>query len=465
MKRISFTLFSLFFIVPVISILFHSVSFASNPIEDAIREEFNNQNIVFNDLAYQNVINYLDGGYFENILIYVRTNTASFVASQINNASSYANSITQYPGQYQFQNCWRKSGDTTTSGTTISWNNSGNTRSMSDYSGGILFSTVADFKQWAGLSIDFDTIYYSPNIPLPDMDVYYVLTAGGGGSKVAMWNAEMSIEDNRDFYIQYGYKITVPGLVGIGLDSSTGKYDYSYDSYSEGTYVDYVSLEDMQPCINISFGSAQMSTAWQSAYDMMYDVLPDFYAKIPFWVQNPNAAKYVDAQEYYKDYMMTQLPMFGNRLELFARFFTVNEDNQVIVGDWLHWSSRTGSRTQEKPSNYIDNVELPGVINSTNDINFESESDTYTTVGETTGTTTIVNNNYAPNYPDYPTVATYNHDNILLSFMNTANQLPSLFGEFTDFLTLNLAFIPSWIWLLIGMGFTFSIVIMIIKVL
>lgn len=298
------------------------------------------------------------------------------------------------------------------------------------------------------------------------MSVFYLPHGLGTVSGVARWNANLIISENQDYYVQYGYKITVPTLVGVGLDSSSGNYTYSYDQYNQGSYVDIKGLSDLQVNENISVGTLEMESVWQSVYDDLKGLIPEFYAKLPYWVQNPTSDKYLDAQDYYKNNMMNQLPMYGNRLEYFARLFTIDEENRVIVGDWLHWSSLSGSKTQEKPETYVKEMELPGIVNSDNNVDFEQTENTYTSVGVPVGNQpTIINNNYAPNYPDYPTVVTYNHDNILLNSMELAGELTSYFGDFGSFLSSAFVFIPRWIWVLIGTGFAFSIVVMIIKVL
>ena len=76
-----------------------------------------------------------------------------------------------------------------------------------------------------------------------------------------------------------------------------------------------------------------------------------------------------------------------------------------------------------------------------------------------------------PNYPDYPTIRSYNADNFLVKTMNYLDYLDDpdtsndLFGEFGKFCQSVFVFIPGEIWTIIAVGFCLVIVVMFLKIL
>ena len=173
-----------------------------------------------------------------------------------------------------------------------------------------------------------------------------------------------------------------------------------------------------------------------------------------------------DLVEYYERYDQIQC-LYGNQIQWYIRYFTI-EDGNIKVGRWSTWYSKNqksftidlpswvqpyhnavGTQNQivNPDSNYLPSLDPIGGTNTGTDVNI------------------YVNGDNVPNYPDYPTVVTYNHDNIFVQFIETAKQLPAFFGETTDLFSEMFGFIPAWIWGIIGFGFLANIVIMIVKVL
>jgi hypothetical protein len=317
------------------------------------------------------------------------------------------------------------------------------------------FGSRSDF-----VIIDFETLYYNPNIPLPEVNVYldqmpaiiptdptsYVHVAGNG---------------NNDYYLQLGYSLSVPSMVTIGL--ADGQPTYRVDLYYENQTVFLYDVDDL----HVANGLWQLdfNSAWQSAYNTLFgsnSLLPTFQSSVPAWQNNPENTKYLSLQSGYKE-KLKMFPLFGTKVDIFARYYTV-EDSQVYVGNWYHWQSDyPGEFTEELPYGYKQEGQLvPGTERTETQI---STPGTGTFWGSKTGeqqTETVYVSD--PRYPDYPTIASYNHDNILVTFIQTAANLPQMFGGFTSFLN-SFMFVPTWIWDLIGFGFAASIVIMIIKIL
>lgn len=308
--------------------------------------------------------------------------------------------------------------------------------------------------------IDWDTIYYNPLIPVPKLNIWYLYQVESYREDgVANFTANIDVPDSTEFYVELAWKYSYPQSIRVYPSDMKGTPAYDYEYYQSSDLISIYSLQDMQQAINLHVTGSSLQTEWQAAYDEFIEATT-FYTNLSDvpngWLANARL-KYVNS-------MGTQIPLYGNRLEVFARFWTLSEDNKVVVGKWYHWQSAKGSATEEVPETYVNYQELPGYAGTVETVPTDDEN-TYTGTGTSTGeqATTIIN--YAPNYPDYPTAVSYNHDNILLQMIQTSKQLPQFFGQFTNFLAITLAFIDPGVWAIIGFGFTCCIVIMIIKVL
>lgn len=334
-----------------------------------------------------------------------------------------------------------------------------------------------NFEQYSSYSdigvntVDYDNPIYAVNIPVPVLDVTYVpaISMLGGLPQSNNVFTEINVEDNAAFKVQLAVKITVADMVQIGLTDGTTTYKYL--DWTEGTLSDIYSLQDLQDAEDIYISNSDLSSVWNNLYNSLYDDpdFPIFSSSVPFWNSNPNAQKYLDAKSYYRNNMARQMPMFGTRLEVFARYFAI-DDNKVYVGAWRHWNSAEPLNTEKITDKYQDQQPFPGTENTNTNVDYDTSDDTYTTIGTQTGVyqdpyTQVVINQNVPNYPDYPTAVSYNHDNILVQMIQTANQLPNFFGQFGNFLTSAFSFIDPSVWAVIGFGFMCSIVVMIIKVL
>lgn len=335
-----------------------------------------------------------------------------------------------------------------------------------------LFDTDEEMLDYfTGSDIDFENLIYSYNIPVPELDVTYIpaISMLGGLPETNNVFTSINVQDNEAFKVQLAIKITVADMVQIGLNDGT--ITYKYLDWTDGTLTDIYSLEDQQEALDIYVSNDDLKPIWSDLYNLLYDDsnFPIFSSSVPFWNSNPNASKYLNAQSYYRNNMARQMPMYGTRLEVFARYFAI-VDESVFVGAWRHWNSAEPLNTEKVTDKYQDQQPFPGTENTNTNVDYDNEDDTYTNIGTQTGVytdpyTQVIINQNVPNYPDYPTAVSYNHDNILLQFIQTANQLPNFFGQFGQFLTATFSFIDSSVWAIIGFGFMCSIVVMIIKVL
>lgn len=331
----------------------------------------------------------------------------------------------------------------------------------------LLFSNGEEMYDFFHVNIDYDNPIFSSAISVPEMTVTFVGVGLSFPSNVNGVYVDCIVPQEDAFYIQLQAKYSVADLVQINLNN--GVISYEYLDWTDGESFDIYGLQDNMSSVHVT--ASEFQTSWNTVISNLLEIasFPQFTSNVPFWVQNPTAQKYVDAQNRYKNVLMRQAPLYGSRMELFARYYAI-VDNSVYVGKWIHWNSANPSNTEQLGNSYQEDQPFPGYQNTSSDNNLPDKEDTYTNFGENTSVdnnpySQVIINNNVPNYPDYPTAVSYNHDNILVQFISTAKQLPSFFGDVGTFLTSSFAFIPSEIWMLVGFGFMCSIVVMIIKVL
>lgn len=327
-----------------------------------------------------------------------------------------------------------------------------------------IFDTLEDcYNYLTTPDVDYDNLFYDPTVPTPN----YVVSM----TRPAAWESidsetnyfDVTWSDYPDYYIQIGYKYSVPNGMKVALvDGST---NYIPLTYYNSSFYNIYSLQDLHTAQNLNNSVNSTSFVWNA--DAISD--PESWnTSVPIWANNYNNSAYAKARNNWNTKYMYCMPLFGNKLEIFARLFYV-ADGQVYVGAWKHWNnSYPNEFTEEIPNNYQVGSAIPGYENTSNNTDYQDLENTQTSIGNQTGasnTPTVVVNNLTQNYPDYPTVATYNHDNLLLQFFSTATQLPASFKGFTAFLSASLTWIPSYVWDIIAFGLLASITVMVIKIL
>ena len=257
--------------------------------------------------------------------------------------------------------------------------------------------------------VDFDNLYYDPTIPTPE----FVVTM----ERPTPWDSidtdtnffDVTWNEYGGYYVQIGYKFSYPNGMKVGLVD--GQVTYTPLTYANSIYFDVCSLEDMQTADNLNiFGSVDFSPA-----SLPIQESESWQTSVPIWANNFNNSAYASARNKWNTKMRYCWPLYGNRLEIFERLFYV-ADGACYVGAWKHWNNSYPSDYQEEiPNNYQVGSAMPGYSNISNNTEYQEQTNTETSIGTQTGVNTnpaVIVNNLTPNYPDYPTVATYNHDNI-----------------------------------------------------
>ena len=322
--------------------------------------------------------------------------------------------------------------------------------------------------QWQNIdeflaTTDFENLFYDPTIPTPNFVVTMERPTPWSNVSTDTNYFDVTWEEYSGYYVQIGYKFSYPNGMKVGLVD--GQTTYTPLTYANSEYIDLWALQDMHEAMYIN--SLVNGNSFELESAMIQDS-DSWQTSVPIWANNFNNSAYTKARNNWNTKMRYCWPLFGLRLEIFERLFYV-ADNVCYVGAWKHWNNTYPTDYNEEiPNNYQVGNSMPGYQNTNNNTDYQEQEYTQTTIGTQTGTNntpTVVVNNLTPNYPDYPTVATYNHDNILLQMIDTTKRLPSFFGEFTDFCKECLTVLPSEIWEIIAFGFLCSILVMIVKVL
>ena len=351
---------------------------------------------------------------------------------------------------------WLQNGNNVSSNDTLtSYNYSQNYEVFYSFEDAYNYLTTPD--------VDFENLYYDPTIPTPNFVVTMERPTPWSEVSTDTNFFDVTWEEYSGYYVQIGYKFSYPNGMKVGLVD--GQKTYTPLTYANSNYIDLWPLEDMHDALYIN--SLVNGNTFELESAMIQDS-DSWQTSVPIWANNFNNSAYTAARNQWNTKMRYCWPLYGLKLEIFERLFYI-ADGSCYVGAWKHWNNTYPTDYNEEiPNNYQIGNSMPGYQNVNNNTDYQEQDYTQTSIGTQTGTNntpTVVVNNLTQNYPDYPTVATYNHDNILLQMIETTNRLPSFFGEFTDFCKECLTVLPSEIWEVIAFGFLCSILVMIVKVL
>lgn len=313
--------------------------------------------------------------------------------------------------------------------------------------------------------IDFNNVIYDPLIPTPEFDVFYVENSTNA---TQFFPVVFSLNNNgNEYFVQVYMENLTPSSLGIDVQGYHPYRFYQFPSH------DIVSMESLTLAAELNNGvlNGIFSGAWRSDildYDVSnVDVTP---ATAAWSESNPN---FILLKYEWENMLRNIACFYGNNTGVSFRYFTVR-DGIVYGGKVRSWTSLYGGAFSESiPDYYVPGNPAQGYeTDTTTDIvpvetANPSVSFPANQYGKKTGLNININlGSNVPNYPDYPTIATYNTDNLLVNAIDTARQLPTFFqnvsGLFGDIFT---GILPEEFWNIVLTGFLFSIVIMIIKVL
>lgn len=320
---------------------------------------------------------------------------------------------------------------------------------------------------------DWDNPLYSANIGAPRFDVTYRELSSTPIVDVPL-DVSLTFPPST-VYVEMDAIFDIP--VDIYAGSYQGNYEYNVEDTVSGLF-HIIDKEDLVLASNASTSYIHLA---------LVDVWEEIYNDIPIseinwrWPSDYSASLKSSIQARYEN-LRKICCFYGNEVKLFVRYFTIANDTQFVVGSWRIWDSTSPNKfTDQMPTWYEPYIPASGTTGTSSNTGSNTEQDPDvitipTGSGDPTGiyynpTTNITVGSNVPNYPDYPTIRSYNADNFLvqtmnyLDYFNDPDTEHDLFGEFGGFLKTVFVFIPGEIWSIIAVGFCLVIVVMFLKIL
>lgn len=165
--------------------------------------------------------------------------------------------------------------------------------------------------------------------------------------------------------------------------------------------------------------------------------------------------------------------IYGNRVEIYCCYFKEVE-GVFYSGLWTHWISdqpeqisvqQVGQVGQNngKETNGTSSVIMPN--NAKENVEATDPNMPANIPNNATNVNVTINNPSVPNNMNYPTITSYNHDNMFTTFIGTYNNATQYLGGFAQFCNSVLLWIPAEIWAIVGTGLAMAIIIMVVKIL
>ena len=360
---------------------------------------------------------------------------------------------------------------------TICLSQNGNTPQVNSYlyctqanleSAGIeIYSTNESALQNAVANdIDFEHPYYNPMLAVPEVEILYQDAEGQYDMpiSVALKNAASNLFVEV-VAVNYSPSIVKCEYVG-GSPQYSALFSHKFQQH------DIISHSELKVSSDVSsdYIGDVLDIAW------MQDIINYPVSEIGYSNQIGTDSTAIRAFNNMKDMyanLRTVGLFFGNNTELYFRYFMI-EDDKFIVSAWRTWTSQYSSnfgtqvpeyyKTYSVASGYENTNTDTSIVISPTSVPDANNPSNQTGTKKGGGLTINIGQN-VPNYPDYPTIASYNLDNLLVSAIDNVKGLGNFFSGFAGFCTVTFAWIPQEIWQVIAIGFALSIVVMFLKIL
>lgn len=320
------------------------------------------------------------------------------------------------------------------------------------------------------ITLEFDNILYDPSIPTPSSIYNWNeydprLDVSSFGVSQEVFGASYP----EDLYFAYYIKVWTPKDVIISRSGSNPYFKidsyYSHEPFYFNSYLVFEKVPFSNFFIDYDDEDTLMSW-WNNIAD---NLNINYLGMTGDW---SSVAGTIDPFYPSEDFTNSHKDAVMNKLEISTCFFVVR-DGQIYSGMWEVWNNRRPYQTTL--SQLSGSIEVPGTqIDGSQTVLFPEQAQSNAenlnqlapdNINSGNNFTINVNSQQVPNSMDYPTIVSYNHDNIFTGFIDTYKTAGNTLGDFADFCSQTLVWIPSQIWSIIGIGFSMAIVIMIIKIL
>ena len=289
-------------------------------------------------------------------------------------------------------------------------------------------SFLIDYTVW---SLDYQ-------LPTPDISIYYDTwdLAGGGYYAPFTFYLNNGFSDSENIYLQALVKYYQPDNL---LIDQKGNFDVI--SRENSNYVELISMSENIKSNAFTGALNDLDENWRDFADT---VTATYSGVNPSFEQSSTFDYLVD--EYESGSKI--LGMYGSVFEIWVRYWYVDDNYNVKVSKWWSWNNTINDNfTLDIPLSFSSGNPASGIITHNMEPSSPSGNNIHylgTPTGNSNGTgiNINVNPNSVPNTYQYPTVTSFNHDNLLVTWINTAQELPSLFSGYALFLRDAFVFIP-----------------------
>lgn len=316
------------------------------------------------------------------------------------------------------------------------------------------------------LNIDWDNPYYNPLLVVPEIEVKYTMDIETDSTPVIPLSVALK-NANSNYFVEVVCVNYMPSIVNVKWQEYSALFSHKFAQH------DLISHDVLKVSSEVS--STEIGDALNIAW--LQDVTNYPVSEVGFINDIGTDTNSVRAYNNMVDnYEIARKVgcFYGNNTEIYVRYFTIEDETKFVVSAWRTWTSQYSEnfgiqlpsyyKTYSVASGYENiNQNTSVIISPTSVPDSVNPSNNYGTKKGSSITINIGQN--VPNYPDYPTIATYNLDNMLVSTMNQGESIGGFLTGIAGFASAALAFIPDYVWQLVAFGLGLSIVVMFLKIL
>lgn len=329
------------------------------------------------------------------------------------------------------------------------------------------FSTKEECYEYITTSnIDFDNPYYNPLLVVPEIEVKYTMDIETDGTPVIPLSVALK-NANSNYYVEVVCVNYMPSIVNVKWQEYSALFSHKFAQHN---LVSHDVLKISSDLSSSDIGNA-LNIAW------LQDVTNYPVSEVGFindiGTDTNSLRAYNNMVDNYEIARKVGC-FYGNNTEIYVRYFTIEDETKFVVSAWRTWTSQYSENfgiqlpsyyqtysvasgyenTNQNTSVIISPTSVPDSVNPSNNYGTKKGSPITINIGQN-----------VPNYPDYPTIATYNLDNMLVSTMNQGESIGGFLTGIAGFASAALAFIPDYVWQLVAFGLGLSIVVMFLKIL
>ena len=268
--------------------------------------------------------------------------------------------------------------------------------------------------------------------------------------------------DTTQYRVEVKGRFALPTIIDIAKVG--GNLNYSYSGYVWSDWVNIYTYEDNKH-LSLS-GVNKYDLALPATISEWTSLCNDQSDNVVFnWHYNDLSITKIALENTYKGFNYPMAGIDPNKFDFYVRYTKV-ENGSVKYGKWTHLTNGDLS-VINTPYDNIPSipVELPSGRSVLDTDQVENQINNNVKDPYIIPDININFNTPEQNTLNYPTIASYNKDQLLMDALNLANDMPNWFTSCVSAFSLCFSIIHPAIWGVIFLGFCFSLIVMILKIL